>query len=94
MEAKSLPLELQQAVQRVELGQVARKRSCSKAELANNSGGQKFYEAMAETHRAFKETQRQGRRGRIEWVEDPIYVPTKSGESYPGEGRPPPEDPE
>ena len=80
MEAKSLPLELQQAVQRVELGQVARNKKLLESRVGQQQWLQKFYEAMAETHRAFKETQRQGRRGRIEWVEDPIYVPTESGE--------------
>ena len=80
IEAKSLPLELQEAVQRVDLGQVARSKKLLESRISQQEWLQKFYQAMAETHRTFKETQRQGRRGRIEWVEDPIYVPTESGE--------------
>jgi len=80
VEAKSLPLELQQAVQGVDLGQVARCKKLLEARISQQDWLQTFYQAMAETHRTFKETQRHGRRGRIEWVEDPIYVPTESGE--------------
>ncbi|MGH9427304.1 MAG: protein NO VEIN domain-containing protein, partial [Terriglobia bacterium] len=44
---------------------------------------QKLCLAMAESDKDFRRTQTQGRRGRIEWVDNPIYVLTESDEILP-----------
>jgi len=78
IETKSLPQELQQLVQQVDLGQVARNKRLLESRISQQQWLQKFYQAMAETHHTFKDTPRPGRRRG--WVKNPIYVPTESGE--------------
>jgi hypothetical protein len=74
VDVQSLPSALLEDMRRVDLGQVARNRAVLGCRVGQPDWFEKFYRAMAETRRLFKDTQRQGRRGRIEWVEDPIFV--------------------
>jgi hypothetical protein len=86
IDVKSLPHEIQQSVTVVELGQAARNKSLLESKVEQPDWFRRLFQAMAETHKAFKETMRHGRRGRIEWVDDPIYVLTEAKEILPAKG--------
>jgi hypothetical protein len=86
IDVKSLPPEIQQAITQVELGHVARSKALLETKIGQPEWFQKLYQAMAETHKTFKETMRHGRRGRIEWVDDPIHVLTETDEILPAKG--------
>ncbi len=76
----SFPAELKSAIRRVEYGPVARSQAVLKTRLGQPEWFAMLFQGMAESRRDFRVVQRQGRRGRIEWVEDPIYVLTDRNE--------------
>lgn len=86
IEVQSLPLEIQQAVKQVDLGQVSRSKKMLQRKIGQPEWFQKLYLAMAESDKDFRRTQTWGRRGRIEWVDNPIYVLTESDEILPARG--------
>ena len=80
MDIEALPEELKQALTHIEFGQVSRSKRLLESKSSDPPWFKKLYEGMAETPQEFRRTTRQGKRGRFEWVEDPILVLTETGE--------------
>ena len=77
---KALPDEIQQAVKSVDMAKIARNKKVLETRIGQPEWFQKLYRAMAASGRSFKNSPTQGRRGRILWVEDPIFVPTETNQ--------------
>jgi hypothetical protein len=76
----TVPVEVKQAVRDLRLEQVARNRKLLESRSGNEAWLQRLYRAMAETNRSFRQSSRQGRRGRFFWEDDPIFVPIETNE--------------
>jgi hypothetical protein len=79
---ESLPPDLKDKAREVDLGSVARNSKLLKNRIGDPEWFRKLYTAMAETRREFRRTQTQGKRGRIEWVENPIFVLAETNEIF------------
>jgi len=80
VDMEALPDELRQCIREIGFGEVARNKKVLERRLNHPEWLTRFYEAMSQTGRSFRDTQRQGRRGRFESIENPIYVPTDASE--------------
>jgi hypothetical protein len=76
----AVPAEIRGPVREVKLDDVARNRNLLETRSTRTEWLQTVYRAMAGTNRSFRQSLRQGSRGRFTWVEDPIFVPTETNE--------------
>ena len=80
LDIKSIPVEVQSQVQRLELGRIARSKKFLEEKAKQPNHVQWFinlYKAMADTHQYYKQEERRDSRGRIKWYESSIYVLTE-----------------
>jgi hypothetical protein len=76
----AIPGEVKQAVRELRLEQVARNKRLLETRCGDEAWFRKLYHAMAASNRSFRQSSRQGRRGRFVWEDDPIFVPTETNE--------------